>query len=472
MQKDFLFSKKTFSPHQKTLLKLALSYGESKIYAPTTKQIAELANFLSLDTKDLLRALNENHHLYDGDKIIFAEDSSGDFIRSDYQLFHALLNLFFFKSSLNSVAKETNFSLKKFEFYQSCQFHLTNLNSSISTYECYKRSEYDYRYSPLNSCCNNIHNYIDFLRMKLNYDDFLSNDQIALTDILLRYELVSLFNSLRLILLCQIIRDSPYFDMSTKKIANDLFSYFLFVLQNAKLIFFQTNSNPILNQNANIRGASDNTTRIQMVYTYSNFDSYSLRFDLAHKGQEITHSNNISPGKNSCAILPTNEYTKITEKFPDAKDFFVKYGTKFGLKEISNCIFNDEKQKAIYYKIQDKFSHTSLFQENFTDREIEGFMDTLNQFYLYQYFSPISKDNDKIDNCFRFCTIIKYIYALHLISIVEMYSSGNDSNNIKLRLREKLLAFNIMSEEEIQENCSIEELCFAIECNYEKFFIL
>ena len=99
-------------------------------------------------------------------------------------------------------------------------------------------------------------------------------------------------------------------------------------------------------------------------------------------------------------------------------------------------------------------------------------MDTLNQFYLYQYFSPISKDNDKIDNCFRFCTIIKYIYALHLISIVEMYSSGNDSNNIKLRLREKLLAFNIMSEEEIQENCSIEELCFAIECNYEKFFIL
>ena len=217
MQKDFLFSKKTFSPHQKTLLKLALSYGESKIYAPTTKQIAELADFLSLDTKDLLRALNENHHLCDGDKIIFAEDSSGDFIRSDYQLFHALLNLFFFKSSLNSVAKETNFSLKKFEFYQSCQFHLTNLNSSISTYECYKRSEYDYRYSPLNSCCNNIHNYIDFLRMKLICDDFLSNDQIALTDILLRYELVSLFNSLRLILLCQIIRDSPYFDMSTKK---------------------------------------------------------------------------------------------------------------------------------------------------------------------------------------------------------------------------------------------------------------
>ena len=145
MQKDFLFSKKTFSPHQKTLLKLALSYGESKIYAPTTKQIAELANFLSLDTKDLLRALNENHHLCDGDKIIFAEDSAGDFIRSDYQLFHALLNLFFFKSSLNSVAKETNFSLKKFEFYQSCQSHLTNLNSSISTYECYKRSEYDYR---------------------------------------------------------------------------------------------------------------------------------------------------------------------------------------------------------------------------------------------------------------------------------------------------------------------------------------
>ena len=67
--------------------------------------------------------------------------------------------------------------------------------------------------------------------MKLICDDFLSNDQIALTDILLRYEFVSLFNSLRLILLCQIIRDSPYFDMSTKKIANDLFSYFLFVLQ-------------------------------------------------------------------------------------------------------------------------------------------------------------------------------------------------------------------------------------------------
>ncbi len=432
----YIFCDNELSQYEKTIYFLSIAYANSPIYKLSDEDVYGLSTLLEVDYELLKKALeSEIEFPYENVRIQFGTDiiECGEYLKND--LFFVIIKIYFMYKYLGKISFEMNDEslLNNIEVFQNLSELFETSNAIIATYECMIKNIFSYDNIVFDSSeFFNPRKDIDLLYLLETYDDCMHFDKEIkyLLSALLKYEFETRINSLYLITICQIFKHSPCFDKEMVSIAEELYNKLLLILKNGRII--STNVNLKYLSKSKPKGQRtkyDNTTRLQLIFGYSNYDCYELRLDFAHKGQEVVHFNNVTPGGTSCCILSKSEFEKVIEEFPDMKDCFISYEGKWALKERKNCEINDD-QNYSYDKICQNKSHGRIFFNTYSEEKINEFILTIAKMFPKYSIIPIDTDGDYARHCFNLNMLNRdatFLYLAYLSSYQEQVKKIYDS---------------------------------------------
>lgn len=364
-----------YHDYENTIYRLANQYREMDgIFKLSEKQIEDLAIFLCVDSKKMQLSLGVDSN--------FEIDINHTYL---FQIFIRVFITWEYSKEIHENIKNEKYEniLILVEKIREMFLSVEGLNVDIATFMCFKGEKFTRSYAlqdwkdhsmfswfKILWCCNEPSFHRELIPFIVNF---------------IIHDVMSRMYSIYLTGVMLVIQDSPYIDLGIKKIAADLYQYFLEVLRNSKLIGIQFNSlHP--HTDAENRGKKDNTTQLQLIYSYNNFDAYCLRLDLPHKGQKDIHFNNRTPGErlgnevNSC-IFQESEYETILSNNPKAKKFFIQYNNVYALKERCNCEFEGTEDQKLFEKIENDYSHFKITSKEYDETDIIKFVELLGYFF-------------------------------------------------------------------------------------------
>jgi len=233
------------------------------------------------------------------------------------------------------------------------------------------------------------------------------------------------------------------------------------MLKNARIISIRVNtlSQSIVSK-PELRTKKDNTTRLQILYGYDNYDTYSIRLDLAHEGEGFVHYNNKSPGGVRCCIFDETEYRSIISKHPQMADCFIRYGDRWMLKERVNCEISKE-DKTLYEIIRTEKEHDPVLRKDYSEDAVVAFVHLIGKMLPQNCFLPIDRDEVNSKHCFSCDKIMKdviYLYAAYFSCHEKAYAK------LVERIVEKAICYNIITESEKIEYSCIDGISIIVEC--------
>lgn len=458
------FSNDNLSDYEKTIYSLAIAFGARGSHIINEPDIENIALLLSVDYQLLNKALklckNEIFPL----KIKFNNDIY-TLNNSNYaDLFHALVIIYFIYKSLENLSDDLSYNsiLNNYQIFKSCigEFHF--LNAITSTFECMYKNYYTLDFAVFNNSNYNPNAQVDLISIFLSCNDIKIFDEnfLLLMYRIINYELITRVNSIYLITIAQIIKHSDFISKNIKEIAKEMYDYLLGIAQNARIISVQTNFLPPLNSEyPENRGKNDNTTRLQIIYGYENYDSYLLRLDLAHKGQGFIHYNNKSPGGIKCCLFSQEEYNSVVNQNPITKKFFQEYGTRYGLKEINNLnLSNDEKD--LFEKIREQKEHSTAFKQKYSEEDVVDFINILSSMLPSDCQMPIDTDEEYARYCFNYDKIMFYAT---LLEIKLLSKDNNFSSKLFKLITNTALNYGLISKNSIDNLSDITGICMIID---------
>ncbi len=469
---EYTFCEQELTPYEKTILTQIIAYAQEPIYNLSDKDINSISDFLKIDVMLMKKALaflcpccyQEKLIIkYGNDKTECSRIFDKTFIDAIIKIHYAYINL----SSVSLGNTEQNIR-ENIELFRSILFYFDSLNANLATYECMLENRFTLEYTLFDSDEFSPLSIINMLEMLLISEDCLEYDKniITIMTLLLKYEFYTRLNALLLVMICQIIKNSPYFD-SIHDIAHEMYDNLLFILKNGRIISTQVNELFCeKNKEHDERSRADNTTRMQIIYGFPNFDSYVLRFDFSHEGQAFVHFNNESPGKNSCCLFNEKEYLSFIHEYPEISSCFISYGSRWALKEKNNCDLTKE-QEVFYDEIVKHNSHKSVFKEEFSEDSIQCLIDVFINLLPYHCYAPIDKDGHYASECFCCDILLRNVYVLYLAYL------GNDEEPVKMMIEDiakKAYRYGFISYEEKESISSIEDIAIIASVVEDKIF--
>lgn len=460
-----VFCDNEISPYEMTIYTLAMAYSEAPLFDVDSEMINDLSQLLMVDKKLLECSLSENRSLHNRDVIIqFGKKifDCNDFYDSTF--FAAIIRLRLAYKSLYKISDRTDEqSIKQnISLIRLINSHFDVINASISTYECMLNHHFSYRYTVFNSGdfppVEYLNKLIDFLSCKdcIKYDESI----LSIISHLAQYELRTRLNALYLIVIIQIIMHSPFFEENIHKIAIEMYEHLMFIFRNGRIISIQVNSLFCDSRKKyNDRTKMDNTTRLQILYGFENFDAYVMRVDLSHQGQPFIHFNNSSPGKVCSYIFTKEEYEKIVMEYPSLKSCFIEYNSdRWALKERCNCKLTKELSD-IFDKVEAEKSHKGIFSENFTEDCVVMFIELLAKMLPSTCLTAIDKEGEYARRCFNYDTLIRNTRLLYLAYI------KNDLTSVSRLLKDitnKAVKYGLIAKEEIETDSLLFLICLIL----------
>ena len=469
---EYTFCEQELTPYEKTILTQIIAYAQEPIYNLSDENIDSIAEFLKIDITLLKKAFSFNCACrykggliirYGNDETECSEFFHNTFIDAIIKIHFAYMNL-----SLISLESTNQDVSENIHLFRTVLFYFDVLNAKLATYECMLENKFSLKYTLFDSDEFSPLSIINMLEMLLISDDCLEYDKniITIMTLLLKYEFYTRLNALLLVMICQIVKNSPYFD-SIHDIADEMYDNLLFILKNGRIISTQVNK-LFCEQNKEYdeRSRFDNTTRMQIIYGFPNFDSYVLRIDFSHEGQAFVHFNNESPGKNSCCLFNEKEYLSLIHDNPEISSCFISYGSRWALKEKNNCDLTKE-QEVLYDEIVKCNSHKSVFEEEFLEASIQSLIDVFINLLPYDCYAPIDKDGRYASKCFCCDILIRNIYVLYLAYL------GNDEESVKKMIKDvakKAYRYGFISNTEKETISSIEDIAIIASIVEDKVF--
>jgi len=450
--------------YEKTIYSLAISFGVRGSYIIKDEDISNIATLLSVDYNLLCKALSFYNKDYIPLQIKFGTDV---YIIENFHgadLFHALIIVYFIYRNLEEITDGTSYEaiLDNYKIFQCCIGEFEFLNALTSTVECMYKKYYSVDFAVFNNSNYQPKNELNLLRsfITTGHRDIFDRKYLPFLYRIISYELITRVNSIYLITITQIIKHSDFMSNDIKEMSNEMYDYLLYMVQNARIISVQTNFLPPLrSEHSEIRDKYDNTTRLQIIYGYENYDSYVLRLDLAHKGQELIHYNNKSPGGIKCCLFTHNEYNSIIKESPVAKVFFVKYGSRYALKELNNLDISKELLK-VYEEIRNKKEHTSAFNNTYDENDIVKFINIISLMLPSNCLVHIDFEEKHARSCFNYNKIMYYAI---LLEIAFLSHEKNDFQKILKLISTTASRYGLILEDSTDEFSNIEGFCLIID---------
>lgn len=449
--------------YEKTILLLAIKYGDDPVYELTKGDIFELSSFCKIDDALLEKALTDSQNkIWEGSQVVFGNhviQISEDNV-VERHIFFTIINIFLAYRLIGQILDKDNIETvrENVDKLQEIYNLFTFINSSLSTEECMRNGHFSAEYAIFDA-----RGFSPYYSMDLLRNFAFSNDRSFISSIseaivlcyALQYALLTRLNALYLIAVTQIIRYSPFFNCQVKDIAKELYFHLMLLLKNGRLISVQINSLHATNScNIEMRTKKDNTTRLQIMYGYLNYDTYSLRLDFGHQGNPFVHYNNKSPGGIKACIFKSSEYADIIKRFPELSSCFVSYDDRWALKELVNCNLSP-KAKLIYEQIRAQKEHDPAFASPFSEASISYFISLVAKMFPPFCFVPIDKEEIYAQHCFNYDKIMGLIMLLCITNV----SAKKESPKVIARIVEKACRCGIIKESDCEDMRSIEGVC-------------
>jgi len=397
-----------------------------------------------------------------------------------YQSYTLLDNL----SDCTTLAALDN-NIKKLK---AVEFFFESINGRMGSFENLKLPEFafDYKYCMYDEKESSQNTLIKHLEFRMLRDrSSLDLDYCNTLCQVVSYELKNRISEMNLVVVLQAIKHSQLFSPNIKDMADEFYNYLIDLFRNGRVISMRINS---LYCDANLpiatRTKSTNTTRIQILYGFSNYDDYELRFDFAHGTISYPHFNNLSQGKTTASLFNKKQYEQIIKEYPDFKDFFIKYPlveseddieadyiaiwhsyqtrSVYALKEKKNCVLSVEQSK-IYDTICSKTDHAPIFSKCYAESEIENFISAMSKMLSNKLYRPIDINRTHAINCFvldKLICIIRKLCLFYELAQIKGETDGLDEAFEKVG--EFSFANNLISSSEITNVKTFAEIYYII----------
>ena len=471
----YVFCDKDIPSYEMTIYTLAMAYAESPIFSVNDEMISDLAQLLIVNEELLKYALSGNASFKYGDvRIKFGEKTVDctDYFRNTF--FASIINLHFAYKELYKISDATDEGtiIKNIEHIRAAIFYFDSTNANNATYECMLEQQFSFKHTVYDSGDFPPMDYLKMLMMLVTSDDCLEYDKSLLSIIshLAQYELRTRLNALYLILTTQIIMHSPFFEEEIHKMALEMYEHLMFILKNGRIISIQVNSLHFdSSKSCDDRTRRDNTTRLQILYGYENFDTYVMRVDLSHQGQPFIHFNNASPGKVCSYLFNKDEYENTISRYPLLEPCFVEYSNdRWALKERNNCELTKELVE-MFDTVESEKAHKGVFSESFSEDCVVRFIELLSNMLPTTCLIPIDKDGEHARRCFNYDIIIRNTTLLYLACISNFVR--NESESIDLLLDDiynKAVNYGLILEKEQIECDSLFGVYYILHLAKEK----
>lgn len=378
--------------------------------------------------------------------------------------FESLVQLILSFDSLNDLKDGESYDdiMHNYSIFLNCINSFEIINASMASYESFWNGYYSIDFAIYNSALFQPRKMLSLL-LCYSKEDFSSHFDKSFIHLLCRvlsYELTTHLNCIYLVLITQIIRHCFILSDSIRNIANELYDYFVRIFQNGLILSFQTNCCPVLKKDLpEERSKEDNTTRFQILYGFENLDIYCMRLDFAHKGQNIVHYNNTSPGDVQCCILDKTEYQKIVNANPSASMLFIRYGRKYALKEPGNLNLTSDEM-SLYNSIQQSYAHFQAFSDQYDEHSITQCLEILIKMLPSQSNTKIDINGRFANNCFVYNKIMFYsiLFETEYLQYNDPIADYYISQIVSLAVKEK-----IITSDEISEYSCIEGISLIID---------
>ena len=224
----------------------------------------------------------------------------------------------------------------------------------------------------------------------------------------------------------------------------------MFILKNGRIISIQANSLYFDSaKKCDDRTKQDNTTRLQILYGYENFDTYVMRVDLSHKGQPFIHFNNASPGKVCSYLFNKEEYENTISRYPLLQSCFVEYSNdRWALKERNNCELTEEMAR-MFDTVESEKAHKIVFSESFSEDCVVRFIELFSNMLPATCLIPIDKNGEHARKCFNYDILIRNTTLLYLTCMSNLVRDESESINLLIDdIFDKALNYGLILEEE------------------------
>ena len=471
----FVFCKNEISPYEKTIYTLAMAYAESPLFGVDDEMISDLTQLLMVDQELLAHALSENTSFRYGDaRIKFGEEivDCTDYFKNTF--FASIIKINSAYKTLNNISDATDEKaiIENIKLIRSAIFFFDSTNANNATYECMLEHQFSYKHTVYDSGDFPPMDYLKMLMTLITSDDCLEYDKSLLSIIshLAQYELRTRLNALYLIMITQIIMHSPFFEEEIHKMALEMYEHLMFILKNGKIISIQVNSlHCDIAKSGDDRTKRDNTTRLQILYGYENFDTYVMRVDLSHQGQPFIHFNNASPGKVCSYLFTKEEYENTISRYPLLKSCFIEYNNnRWALKERNNCELTKEMAR-MFDTVESEKAHKGVFSESFSEGCVIRFIDLLSNMLPSTCYTPIDKDGEHARRCFNYDILVRNTSWLCLACINSFIREESESINLLIDdIFNKALNYGLTLEEERIERDSLFGVYYILHLAKEK----
>ncbi|WP_349946737.1 hypothetical protein ABFV83_00085 [Lacrimispora sp. BS-2] len=390
-----------------------------------------------------------------------------------YQIFECLLNYYFIRNCISQVLiNNKRASLKSnYQLYQSAKHNMNMMNVCAGAYECFCNQKFSREYAPQSFESFHPDCYIDELEMYLFSDDYfkLNNNMLPIVYRIINYEILSHANSMYLIVIFQILKHSIFYNDITHNIAKELYNNLHLLLKDARVVSVQTN---YLFQDTHKsydkrNRQTDNTTRLHIVYGFDNYDTYSLRLDLSHKGIDWIHYNNNSPGGVKSYYFTQTDYDIIIQDMPDMKKCFINQGNKWYLKEKCNCNLNQEENE-LFDLIQRRNEHTHVFNTIYSEEDVITFLNEINKFLSNLSAGGIDKTGKNAKYCFNFD---KLMSLLELFHVCQVNSDAEGIDKFMKLIVERAIIYDIILPSDKKCFLSNEGIQIIIDLAYDRCYL-
>ena len=453
--------------YQKVVLYWSLAYGVDPFFRLDEDTIQDLANYFKIDGE----LIKKSWSVDTGMKEVMLGDINV-LINEDFWLFKAWLYCFFVwkdmkkRKEIRSITDLRDNVL----LYENIWSHLVIMNADSGTSEAMERKQFSYEYNVYNQKGYDVMLQINLLKTILTteIDDeiMISMSYVRLVDLLLKYELTTRNKTMMLIIAIQMIYRTPFLPKTVRGIAEELYEILLCHLKNSKIVSIQVNTKyqDVARVAANRTRYQDNTTRLEIQYSFDNYDIYSLRLDLSHEGEEFVHFNNISHGGIRCCLLSDKEYSCIIEKNPELEKCFIQHGNYWMLKERHNISFTDSEMISAYEDVIKNNSHKKVFDRDFREEDIILFTDLLASLLPSDYILQVDKEGDNAKWSFQYNKLISGLAMIQLsihrnIKYVDKWID---------KMIDAAVSYGLIDNSDIEDMRSLDGMCFLVEVAEER----
>lgn len=458
---------------EKTIICIIASYLRVHPIGLNISQWYDIANFICIDTNIIQKMLDSidlnNDFIYSNLKM------NGEIIDLNeywlgYQIFECILNYYFIHNCIQQIKvnNEKEFLISNYKSYQSAAHNMNMMNVCSGAYECSCNQIFSREYAPQSFESFHPSYYIDILQLYIFSDDYFKQNRNMLPILyrIINYEIISHANSMYLVVVSQILKHSKFYNEKIHNIAEALYDNMRFLLKDARVISVQIN---LLYQDTHKNykernKQTDNTTRLHILYGYDNYDSYSLRLDLSHKGIGWIHYNNKSPGGVKSYFFSPVEYNSIIKVMPSMSKYFINYGNRWFLKEKCNCNLEKEEYQ-LFELIQKRKEHTHAFKNMHSEDNVIAFLYEINKFLSGLFINIIEKNEENARYCFNYDKLMSW---LELYNICKMHADDTGARDFSDLIIKRAINYGIILPCDEKNYMSDEGLQLIIDLAYDR----